>query len=288
MNRSRATPPAAALLTSCLFAAGAAAVEPAEAPLLADKVQQEFLLYAEIVDYRYAAVGVTGSVIATLRKDGVVHDAHVQVIDQYKASYRLGRQTEMDFRDSWRGNVAAYRLDRLLGLGMTPVSVKRSYRGKPGAFTWWLDDVLMDEKKRRDTNTAVPDAETWDRERRMVRVFDQLIYNSDRNLGNLLFDKQWRLWMIDHTRAFKIFGDLTDPTELGDRCERDLLAGLRRLDRATLQAALAGVLGTGQIDGLLARRDKIVQYYDAHIAALGAESVLYDLPPRAAGPAGGP
>jgi hypothetical protein len=263
-------------------------VEPAEAPPLTDKAQEEFLLHAEIVDYRYAAVGVTGSLVATLRRDGFVHDVHVQVIDQYKASYRMGSQTEMDFRDSWRGNVAAYRLDRLLGLRMTPVSVKRSYRGKLAAFTWWLDDALMDEKKRRETNTAVPDAETWDRERRMVRVFDQLIHNSDRNLGNLLFDKQWRLWMIDHTRSFKIFGDLTDPTELGDRCERDLLAGLRRLDRATLQAALAGVLGKGQIDGLLARRDKIVRYYEAHIAAVGAETLLYDLPPRAAGPAGGP
>jgi len=38
----------------------------------------------------------------------------------------------------------------------------------------------------------------------VVRLFDQLIYNTDRNLGNLLIDKSWRLWMIDHTRAFKV------------------------------------------------------------------------------------
>jgi hypothetical protein len=33
-----------------------------------------------------------------------------------------------------------------------------------------------------------------------MRAFDQLIYNTDRNLGNLLIDGDWRIWMIDHTR----------------------------------------------------------------------------------------
>ena len=44
--------------------------------------------------------------------------------------------------------MAAYRLDRLLGLNLVPVSVGRLYRGHTAAFTWWIDDVMMDEGER--------------------------------------------------------------------------------------------------------------------------------------------
>ena len=62
-----------------------------------------------------------------------------------------------------------------------------------------------------------------------VRVFDQLIYNTDRNLGNLVIDKQWRMWMIDHTRAFRIATSLKNDKDLV-MCDRKLLASLRKLD----------------------------------------------------------
>ena len=86
--------------------------------------------------------------------------------------------------------------------------------------------------------------------------------------------------MIDHTRAFKYFETLKSEKELGERCEKDLLAALRTLDKPTLEERMDGVLNTNQIDGLLARRDKIVAYYDRLIAARGEASVLYDVPPR--------
>ena len=37
-----------------------------------------------------------------------------------------------------------------------------------------------------------------------MRVFDELIANTDRNLGNMLIDRQWKLWLIDHSRAFRL------------------------------------------------------------------------------------
>jgi hypothetical protein len=81
-----------------------------------------------------------------------------------------------------------------------------------------------------------------------------------------------------------MFGELKHPQALGTRCEQELLAGLRRLDRATLEAAMPGLLGPGQIQGLLVRRDLIVRFYDARVAARGAQSVFYRLPSRAARP----
>ncbi len=249
---------------------------------LSDAQMEEFLLQGTVVRTRAVGSGTTGSVRVTLRKDGLEHDAHVQSIDESQAVKSLGAgTTEMDFRDTFRNNVAAYRLDRLLGLGMVPVTVQRIFERKESAFTWWVDDVLMTELERRDKKKGAPDPPVWNRQIYVVRIFDQLIYNFDRNLGNLLIDKSWNVWMIDHTRAFKIFKELKTPENLGTHCPNALLAELRRLDRPALERAMPRLLNEGQITGLLGRRDLIVKYFEDRIAEIGEKEVLYDLPPRA-------
>jgi len=250
---------------------------------LTDAEQEAFLAEGAVVRTRGVGAGTTRSVRATLRRDGLEHDAHIQSIDETKPAMKLGATTEIDFRDTYKNNVAAYRLDRLLGLGLVPVTVERHFERKRSAFTWWVDDVLMTELERRDKKMPSPDPRAWNRQMYVVRIFDQLIYNFDRNLGNLLVDESWNLWMIDHTRAFKIFKNVKEPANLGTHCPRALLLALRALDDPTLAAAMKGLLVEGQITGLLARRDFIVKYYEARIAELGENEVLYDLPPRVTG-----
>jgi hypothetical protein len=247
---------------------------------LSDGEQETFLREADVIKTKAAPGGVTGSTRATLRRGNIVHDAHIQGIDQHKAQISLGSGMELDFHDSWRNNVAAYRLDRLLGLGMVPVTVVRRHEKGEAAFTWWVDDVLMVEQERFKKKMNAPDVDEWNRQMLAVRIFDQLIYNFDRNLGNLLIDKQWNIWMIDHTRAFKIFDELKSEKNLGERCARDLLASMRRLEKGTLKPLLEDLLNEGQIDALLARRDRIVRCYEEKIGARGEASVLYELPTR--------
>jgi hypothetical protein len=251
---------------------------------LSDADKERFLSEGEVVRRKGAKGGVTGSERVTLRWGSLEHDAHVQRIDQEKSQLSIGGHTEIDFRDSYRNNIAAYLLDRRLGLGMVPVTVKRTDRRGASSYTWWVDDVIMDETKRFDEKIHAPDVLVWNRQMFIVRAFDQLIYNFDRNLGNLLIDKDWRLWMIDHTRAFKTFKTLREPKNLTLYCERDLLAALRRLDKPTLEETMKDLLSGGQIDGLLARRDLIVQFYEGQIATRGETAVLYDLPERLKAP----
>ena len=250
---------------------------PETVALKTDAEREDFLLKAEIVKRKNAKGGITGSVRATLKEGAFTHDAHIQDHDEYKSMMALSSGTEMDFRDSYKNNIAAYRIDRMLGLGMVPVTVLRRFDRKPAAYTWWVDNVKMEEKKRYQEKIPAPDPDAWNHAIYVVRVFDQLIYNVDRNLGNLLIDEDWRMWMIDHTRAFKIFKDLKTPKNLGDHCERKLLAGMRKLDENTLKEQMKDLLAPSQVEGLMARRDRIVAYYDAKIAALGEDKVLYDL-----------
>jgi hypothetical protein len=261
--------------------AGAQASVAAPArPTLTDSEQERFLLEAKVVRTKGAPGGATLSTRATLRLDGFEHDAHIQTIDEAKPVVNLRSGLEFDFRDSYKGNVAAYRLDRLVGLGMVPVTVVRDYERKEAAYTWWVDDVLMTEGERRAKEAKSHDTEAWNRQIYIVRMFDQLIYNFDRNLGNILIDSGWRIWMIDHTRAFKVLEKINKPRDLGTRCERNLFAALKRLDRHTLRATMKGVMTTGQIDGLLTRRDLIVKHYEDALAQHGEALVLYDHPSR--------
>jgi len=163
--------------------------------------------------------------------------------------------------------------------------VDRVFRRQSAAFTWWVDDVLMDERQRGKKSVQPPNVSRWSRELAAVNLFNELIYNTDPNSGNLLIDRDWRLWMIDQSRAFKIFKTLQHEEKLGRRCARGLLEALRRLDEPTLSQAMGDLLGEGQIRGLLARRDLIVAHFERQVAQFGEATVLYDLPSRADPPA---
>jgi hypothetical protein len=237
-----------------------------------------FLRTAKIVKHKELGTGVTHSIRATLSDGRIQHDVHIQQIDESKTTFQTDRGTEMNFRDTWKFNIAAYRLDQILELNRTPMSVERSALGKPSAVTWWLDGTIM-EVDRRKKHLDPPDMDAWNRQIHEYRVFDQLIFNTDRNLQNLMIDtKDWQIWMIDHTRAFRTRTDLLEVKNLA-RCDRKLLAGLRKLDLATLRELKPYVTDL-EIKGLLARRDKIVKFFDNAIAAKGEAAVLYDMPAR--------
>ena len=69
----------------------------------------------------------------------------------------------MELRDSFRGNIAAFHVDRVLGLGMVPVAVERSIDGRRGALSWWVDDA-MTELERRAAGVEAPDPIAWQRQ----------------------------------------------------------------------------------------------------------------------------
>ncbi|MET1082047.1 MAG: hypothetical protein ABWY12_03220, partial [Burkholderiales bacterium] len=124
---------------------------------LSDAETEQFLLKGEVLKSRGAGKGITGSLRATMQLGTLTHDAHIQMIDESKREFRSKDGTEFNFRDTWTYNVAAYRIDRLIGLGLVPVSIERRWRSTPAAYTWWLDGVMMDEADRLKKKISPPD-----------------------------------------------------------------------------------------------------------------------------------
>ena len=240
------------------------------APSLTDEQIEQFLKTAKVVRTRGTQKGVTGSTRATLSDGTLTHEAHIQSIDEFKQEFRGGNQVERDFRDKWQFNVAAYKIDRLIGLNLAPVSVERLWQGRPAAFTWWIDDVMMDEETRVKKKIDPPQTLCWSEHLWALRVFDQLIDNVDRNLGNTVITSNWRPWAIDHTRAFRYYKEPRNPERLL-RIDRAMFARLKALDFATLKTEVGRYLTDADIRNLLARRDAIVALFEKKPA-----DALYD------------
>ncbi|HET9316083.1 MAG TPA: hypothetical protein VFQ51_10860 [Vicinamibacteria bacterium] len=262
------------------FVATAAGAQPPSASPADDRVREQFLQQAEVVSVQSAGIG---SLRALLRRGGLLHDAGIQAVDESVPTGDPPTVIEADVRGSYKHDVAAYRLDRLLGLGMVPVTILRDHGRKPAAFAWSVDDMLMTERERYVARARPPDVASWNRQLAEVALFDQLISNLDRSAGNLIIDRGWQVWLTGHSRAFRSSRSLQNPKALGDSCERRLLGALRTLAAPSVKAEMRDVLDEAQVDGLLARRDQIVAYYERMIADRGQAAVLYDLPPRGGG-----
>ena len=249
------------------------------APKISDLEMELFLKSAPVVKHKILESGTTASTRATLSNGKLTHDAHFQGIDIYRPVFR-GRDgtVEKNFRDSYKFNIAGYKLAKLLNIHhMVPMSVEREFEGKLGSMTWWLDNIWMTEAERRDSKIKPPATQDWVDQLNIVRVFDQLIYNTDRNQGNLLITPEWRVWMIDHTRAFRASKSLLKKDMLG-RCDYNLLERMRALNTLTLKQELGAYLRPEEISGLLARRDVIVRHYEQEIKHKGQESILTGIP----------
>ena len=242
--------------------------------VLTPQEMEDFLLHAPIVAKKGVSKGVTSTQRVTLSDGRMTHDAQVQNVDISKPFFDVGPgYSEVNFKDTYRYNIAGYRLSRLLGLDNVPMSVQRTVDGKPAAITWWIDDVLMDEGDRQKKKPVSPNPSRTASYIHVMRVFDALIQNRDRNSGNVLWTRDWTMWLIDHTRAFRLGTDLLKPKTL-ERCERTLLERMRALTAPAMAEAMGESLTKQEIDALLARRDVIVRLFDDRIAQRGEAAVL--------------
>ncbi|MCP4204669.1 MAG: hypothetical protein GY769_22400 [bacterium] len=253
------------------------AVEPVSATNLAnDRDAEDFLQTAEVVEIKPLGKGVTLSHLVTLSAEGLNAKAVWKTIDEYMPVRHFddGGFPELGFRDSYKSEIAAYRLDRLIGLNQVPPTVERKIRGEDGSLQLWIEDCMTEGERRRKA-LAPPDAKRFNEQMRRAKVFFQLIHDVDYvNLSNLLIDPDFTVRKVDSSRAFRTQTKILDP-ESPDRYSRPLVEGLRRLDEDSLKETVGAWLSKKQRSTLLHRRDLILERTERLIAERGEKSVLY-------------
>jgi hypothetical protein len=254
----------------CLILAGfGTAADPTK-----DEIKQ-FLLNAKVVNSKHTGKGITDPWRLTLSDGTITHDGGFQAIDEHKPRMQFSNgSVELNFVDSYKYNVAAYILAEMVGMDdMVPVYVERKWKGQAGSLSWWLP-VKMDEADRLKQKISAPDTDAWNKQMYRIRVFDELVYDSDPNLTNVLISEDWKIFRVDFSRAFRLFKDVKDTKNLV-RCDRQLLEKMKALNESELKQKTKGFLTDPEVQSVIARRDKIVAYFQKLAAEKGEKEVIY-------------
>jgi hypothetical protein len=179
--------------------------------------------------------------------------------------------TRRGYYESYKSEVAAYELDKLLDMHMVPPVVERTYKGEMGAAIWWIEPV---KGWKADSPPKGPEP-SWSKQISRMKLFDQLIANIDRNQGNLLYDNDWHLMLIDHSRAFNTRRSL-DGTAAPTMVDRELWQRIDALTAEDLQRALGAWVGARELAAMLARRDKMRSDIARMVRSKGEASVFFD------------
>jgi hypothetical protein len=220
--------------------------------------------------------GLTGALKLTLDCDGREQKAVFKSLDFYRpgVTVHVSGDREFNFSDRYQYEVAAYRVDRELGLGMVPVAVLRRHRGREGALVAWIPDTVHENQVTRTFNGV--ETASLARQMSIVRMFDSLIYNVDRRPPNTLVNPSTvRVYMIDHGRSFREKKELQEEFEQNRIwLTREIYVRLKALERGRLDELLIGLATRGQRKTLLVRRDLIVAKIDRERQKYGDEAVF--------------
>ena len=224
---------------------------------------ESFLKSAEIVRMEAIPVGVTKPVRCHLAPGGLVESFAFK-------SIRPGRAT--GFWESYRSEMAAYELDKLLGLQMIPPTVEKRVKGDLGAAIMWVSPVRSFKQMGGPPTPPAEHFDSWNRQIAKAKMFDNLINNRDPNLGNWLVDPAWNLILIDHTRAFAPGKDMVHKM---NRIEKGLWEHMLALEAGSLKPALDPYLDGGQVKDILQRRDRMKKEIEGMIAERGEANVFF-------------
>lgn len=223
---------------------------PRDPAMLSDRNLRDLLAMAEIIDWRYLGRGSTRPRLLELEKNGA----------SQRGIFKSVEISETEPVDRYQHEMAAYRLDRALGLNMVPVTVLREIDGQMGSVQEWVEGAIDREAAEAYDLDLFSSDGVADQLARAA-IFDILIGNADRQANDFLcLIGKHRLFFVDHSKAFSTSTEIDWVEQGAVSVDPDFVEAIQRLDRHSLIQELGELISEEQIDALLLRRDKIVEH----------------------------
>lgn len=224
---------------------------------------EEYLKTAKVVKMEDIPIGVTKPKRARLAPGGPVESM---------AWKTIAPGMHGGYWESYKSEIAGYELDKLLGLEMIPPTIERRVDGDMGAAIMWVKPIKSFKDLGGPPSPPGVHAARWNRQLIKAKMFDNLIFNKDPNLGNWLVDPAWNLILIDHTRSFTSGKDMAHKDM--QRVDAELWDRMKGLTLESLTAVLKPWVNKGEIKSILERRDKMQEIIDKLVAKNGAGAVF--------------
>lgn len=239
---------------------------------------EEFLSAAEIVEQEQmsGSLAVTNPWVLSLEQEGITR----------KALWKNPKGRMRGYLEGWRWEIAAYRLDKYLGLNMIPPTIERRFNGNLGSIQLWVL-AEMDLRKKAKDKIKTPSYKVyyWNRATYLQRTFDSLIANEDRHMGNVLITDDWKMILIDHSRSFRTSRKFTKKLMFGKngikgkklilQLPRSFLEQLKSLTPEIVKGLVEEYLTDKEIEAMLVRRDMLLKEIEEQIKEKGEDKFLY-------------
>lgn len=259
-----------------IFSITAAVAQFTPAELSQREDIEEWLKGGEIVRSEEIGEGVTKPYRLFLKAGEV----------ELSGAWKNPKGMQQGFLEGWRYEIAAYQMDKLLGLNMVPPTVERTFDKKKGSLQFWVTGTMSD-LDRIENNVEMPASHIyrWENRKYLARAFDCIIANDDRTQQNIRYTKDWRTILIDHSRAFRSTREHIKNLMFGKnglkgdflfrRLPRKFVENVKALNFDQIKEAVGIYLTNREINAILSRKGIFLKKIDEMIKEQGEDSVLY-------------
>ncbi len=233
---------------------------------LPDIEMEKFLKKAEVKRISKLEVGGLTPNIVELERGGLRIRAIFGTVDEKLPKGKKEHEVRLQ---KYKHEVAAYKIDRMLGLNMVPPCVIRKIGKEQGVVEEWIESAVdlgwIDERNLRDQVL-----EDLSEEVAKAMIFSALIDVEQRlDMAIMFLLQEGRIMLTQNTRSFSNFPEIQERflTEepfisyMKGPINPALEVALRTLEQKKLKSSLKKLLSDGQIDALLQRRDQILELF---------------------------
>lgn len=186
----------------------------------------------------------------------------------------INRPRPKPLASSYKYELAAYELNKLLDLGLVPPTVEREVDGRKGSLQCFCEGVITEAARLRKKIKPPDEAGLRDAFAE-VGLFENLTNNPREDMGDILINtSDWKVWRVDFSEAFAPDTVLL-PDSPFPRCSKRLYELLRGLPDDRIRELLNAYLNHEEVEALLVRKRLILDKLDALIRDKGEETVLF-------------
>lgn len=197
---------------------------------------------------------------------------------QRKAFFKhLNRPRPSFLADSYKYEIAAYKLNKLLHLNLVPPTVEREINGIKGSTQLFLEGWITESTRKRK-QIQPPDPEHFNNILEVINVFENLVYDENcfDSDDTLINTDEWKICRVDFSMAFNPVSALISGCRIS-KCSDELYNNLLQLNESQVKDYLKDYLNAQEIEALFQRRKIILGKIEKLIKEKGEKSVLFNM-----------